>query len=266
MPLVTDANGVASWIDDADLEAAFRAAAGSTADSAVENGTSPAAAHGISPTAVVTNTDVLGVPNPTPASPPLTVEQWCATVFEADVAHALVDGQAVPEDLVADPPRTFRAVMSSLGQWVGSATGAVTRLLARGSYDSIVLAALRPSAVMAQTPSAADYQKGGPPRGGPSQSMSWVGSDQPDSACNTMTRDGSGQTGPACNTQRPPLTFEQWCAKGFEADVAHALVDGQAVPEDPVADPPRTFRAVMSSLGQWVGSATGAVTRLLARG
>ena len=119
---------------------------------------------------------------------------------------------------------------------------------------------------MAQTPSAADYQKGGPPRGGPSQSMTWVGSDQPDSACNTMTRDGLGQTGPACNTQRPPLTFEQWCAKGFEADVAHALVDGQAVPEDLVADPPRTFRAVMSSLGQWVGSATGAVTRLLARG
>ena len=168
MPLVTDADGVASWIDDADLEAAFRAAAGSTADSAVENGTSPAAAHGTSPTAVVTNTDVLGVPNPTPASPPLTVEQWCAKGFEADVAHALVDGQAVPEDLVADPPRTFRAVMSSLGQWVGSATGAVTRLLARGSYDSIVLAALRPSAVMAQTPSAADYQRGvrlaaGPP-------------------------------------------------------------------------------------------------------
>ena len=242
MPLVTDANGVASWIDDADLEAAFRAAAGSTADGAVANGTPPAAAQGTFSPAVVTNTDVLGVPNPTPASPPLTVEQWCAKGFEADVAHALVDGQAVPEDLVADPPRTFRAVMSSLGQWVGSATGAVTRLLARGSYDSIVLAALRPSAVMAQTPSAADYQKGGPPRGGPSQSMTWVGSDQPDSACNTMTRDGLGQTGPACNTQRPPLTFEQWCAKGFEADVAHALVDGQAVPEDLVADPPRTFR------------------------
>ena len=171
MPLVTDANGVASWIDDADLEAAFRAAAGSTADGAVANGTPPAAAQGTFSPAVVTNTDVLGVPNPTPASPPLTVEQWCASVFEADVAHALVDGQAVPEDLVADPPRTFRAVMSSLGQWVGSATGAVTRLLARGSYDSIVLAALRPSAVMAQMPSAADYQKGGPPSGGPSQSM-----------------------------------------------------------------------------------------------
>ena len=75
MPLVTDANGVASRIDDADLEAAFRAAAGSAADSAVANGTSPAAAHGTPPTAVVTNTDALGVPNPTSASPPLTVEQ-----------------------------------------------------------------------------------------------------------------------------------------------------------------------------------------------
>ena len=74
--MVTDASGVASWIDNADLEAAFRAAAGSTADSAVENDTPPAAAHGIFPPAVVTNTDVLGVPNPTPASPPLTVEQW----------------------------------------------------------------------------------------------------------------------------------------------------------------------------------------------
>ena len=132
MPLVTDANGVASWIDDADLEAAFRAAAGDTADTVATGGTPPAAAHGISPPAVVTNTDVLGVPNPAPASPPLTVEQWCAIGFEADVAHALVDGQAVPEDLAADPPRTFRAVMCSLGQWVGSAPGAVTRLLARG--------------------------------------------------------------------------------------------------------------------------------------
>ena len=85
MPLVTDANGVASWIDDADLEAAFRAAAGDTADTVATGGTPPAAAHGISPPAVVTNTDVLGVPNPTPASPPLTVEQWCAKGFEADV-------------------------------------------------------------------------------------------------------------------------------------------------------------------------------------
>ena len=169
MPLVTDANGVASWIEAADLEAAFRAAAGNTTDIAVAGGTPPAAAHGISPPAVATNTDALGAPTPTPASPTLTVAQWCAKGFDADVAHALVDGRAVPEDLAADPPRTFRAVMSSLGQWVGSATGAVTRLLARGSFDAIVPAALRPSAVMAQTPSAADYLKGGPPSGGPSE-------------------------------------------------------------------------------------------------
>ena len=103
---------------------------------------------------------MLGAPYPIPASPPLTLTQWCTMGFDADVAHALMDGRAVPADLAADPPRTFRAVMSSLGQWVGSATGADTRLLARGSFDSNVLAALRPSAVMAQTPSAANYQKG----------------------------------------------------------------------------------------------------------
>ena len=41
---------------------------------------------------------------------------------------SLADGRAVPGDLVPDSPRTFKAVMSSLGQWVGSATGSVTRL------------------------------------------------------------------------------------------------------------------------------------------
>ena len=46
MPLVTDANGVASWIEAADLEAALRAAAGDTPDTAVAAGNPPAAAHG----------------------------------------------------------------------------------------------------------------------------------------------------------------------------------------------------------------------------
>ena len=199
MPLVTDANGVASWVDDADLEAVLCTAAENMADMTAASGISPAAAHGTtSPRADVTTADALGAP--TPAPPPLTLLQWCNMGFDADVAYALVDGRAVPGDLVPDPPRTFRAVMSSLGQWVGSATAAVTSLLARGSYDSMVHAASPSCAAAAQSTGAANNQKGGPLRGGSSQSMTQDGSDKTGSACTTMTRDGSDKTGSAFNT------------------------------------------------------------------
>ena len=202
MPLVTDANGVASWVDSADLEAALRTAGWGTADTAVASGNPPAVASGsISPLVVVAAD---GPGDPTPPLQPLTTLQWCNMGFDADVAHALADGRAVPGDLVPDPPRTFRAVMSSLGQWVGSATGAVTRLLARGSYDAATHVAPPPSATAVQTMGAVDHQKGGPLYGGPSQSMTRDGSDKTGSARTTMTRDGSDKTGSACNTTSVP--------------------------------------------------------------
>ena len=61
MPLVTDANGVASWVDDADLEAVLRTAAENMADMTAASGISPAAAHGtISPRADVITADAPG--------------------------------------------------------------------------------------------------------------------------------------------------------------------------------------------------------------
>ena len=87
MPLVTDANGVASWVDEADLEAVLRAAAGNTADTVAASGNPPAAAYGsISPQVVVTAD---GPGDLTFALQPLTLTQWCNMGFDADVANAL---------------------------------------------------------------------------------------------------------------------------------------------------------------------------------